>query len=310
MQRLQGSLRPYLPDRIMAIIFTRTSVLLTLAAALTGLAVWAQPPGAAIQVKTNAKDGQRYVWIAPGKFDMGCSSGDRHCTEDEKPSHIVEITHGFWMGETPATVAAWKRYRAATGKPALMAADEFGRKLNEAAGDDTQPAVAMTWNEAGDYCHWAGLRLPTEAEWEYAGRAGNDSATYRDPEVVAWFADNSGKKPFDSVEYFRYNQSQLEKKLFSNGAGPHSVGKKAPNAWGLYDMLGNVWEWVGDYYSERYYPNSPSRDPAGPKEGIQRVLRGGAWNSMPNDIRVSYRLTNPPGDHLGSFGFRCAGDLP
>jgi formylglycine-generating enzyme required for sulfatase activity len=88
------------------------------------------------------------------------------------------------------------------------------------------------------------------------------------------------------------------------------VKQKAPNAWGLYDMLGNVAQWVQDYYSADYYVRSESQNPTGPQTGTQRVLRGGAWDSVPNNVRVSYRRTNPPFDRVNNFGFRCAGDLP
>src|SRR5436309_385606 len=101
---------------------------------------------AAAQTKVNPKDLQQYVSIPPGKFTMGCSPADRNCAPDESPAHPVEIARGFWIGQTPVTVGAWKHYRVATGKPALPAADEFGRKLNEATGDDNQPVVSETWD--------------------------------------------------------------------------------------------------------------------------------------------------------------------
>lgn len=268
------------------------------------------PSADAGQSKVNAKDGQKYLWIPPGKFTMGCSPDDRQCNPDENPRHAVEITRGFWMGQTPVTVEAWKNYRRLTGKPALPLTDEFGRKLNEAAVDETEPAVEETWDEARGYCVWAGMRLPTEAEWEYAARAGKPGEIYDDLDQGAWFADNSGKKPIDSVELFRSDPTKFEKRLFGNGNGPRGVKQKAPNAWGLYDMLGNVWQWVADYYDPGYYSASAPRDPTGPATGRQRVLRGGAWNSVPNNVRVSYRLTNPPGDRVNDFGFRCVGDLP
>ena len=269
-----------------------------------------QPPAPTPgQTRDNAKDGQRYVWAPAGKFTMGCSPLDKYCAADESPAHPVEITRGFWIGQTPVTVAAWKRYRAETGKPPLLAADEFGRKLNEAAAENTQPVVAAAWDDARDYCSWAGLRLPTEAEWEYAARAGSTASRYGEVDDVAWYGDNSGRKPIDSAGLFREDPPKFDRRLFSNGNGPRGVTQKKPNAWGLYDILGNVWEWVADYYSPSYYGSSPPADPQGPATGTQRVLRGGAWNTLPNNIRVSYRLTNPQGDRINAFGFRCAGDL-
>lgn len=255
--------------------------------------------------KTNPKDQQQYVWIAPGSFDMGCSVDDRNCTVDENPVHHVTISKGFWMAETPVTVAAWKRY----GKSELPAVDEFGRKINQAAGDDNEPAVSVTWDEARAFCSAAGMRLPTEAEWEYAARAGTKTSAYEWLDNIAWYANNTGKKPIDSVELYSEDSSGFRKKLFRNGNRPHTVKMKAANTWGLYDMLGNVWQWTSDYYDPKYYSTSPSTDPTGPAQGTQRVLRGGAWNSVQTNVRVSYRLTNPPGDRVDSFGFRCVGNL-
>ena len=261
------------------------------------------------QTKVNDKDQQRYAWVPPGKFTMGCSPDDHQCANDESPAHPVEITRSFWMGQTPVTVAAWKHYRAAVAKPALPAADELGRKLNEAA-DDNQPVVEATWDDARGYCQWAGMRLPTEAEWEYAARAGTTGALYGYLGDIAWYGDNSGKKPVDSTDLYHADETKYEKRLFGNGNGPRVVRQKTPNAWGLYDILGNVWEWVADYYAPNYYATSERQNPRGPGVGTQRVLRGGAWDSVMNNVRVSYRLTNPPGDRVNIFGFRCAGDLP
>jgi len=265
---------------------------------------------AAIETKINPKDQQSYSWIAPGSFKMGCSQFDLYCAADEKPVHSVEVTRGFWMAQTPVTVAAWTRYRMATGKPALPSEDQYGRKINEASSDIDQPAVEVTWDEAKAYCGWAGMRLPTEAEWEFAARAGTTSATYDDVGKIAWYADNSGRKKLESRLLFESSPSKYEKRLLDNLNGPRGVRQMAPNAWGLYDILGNVWEWVADYYAPDYYSHSESKDPQGPATGAQRVLRGGAWNSVPNDVRVSYRRTNPPADRVNTFGFRCVGDLP
>ncbi len=255
--------------------------------------------------KVNPKDQQTYVWIAPGTFSMGCSPTDQRCAADEKPAHTVEIKKGFWMGQTPVTVVAWKQYRAAGKGTTLPNTDEFGRKVNEATGDDNQPVVESTWDDANGYCTWAGLRLPTEAEWEFAARAGTTGAVYGWLGDISWYADNSGKKPIDGADLYRSDPSHYQHKLLNNGNGPRPVKQKTPNAWGLYDMLGNVWQWTADYYAPDAYIN-----PGKSTERNERVLRGGAWNSIQNNVRVSYRLTNPPGDRIDTFGFRCVGDLP
>jgi formylglycine-generating enzyme required for sulfatase activity len=260
------------------------------------------------EVRVHPKDGQRYVWIPPGTFTMGCSPGDGECYGDEKPAHPVTISRGFWMGQTPVTVAAWKRYRAATGAAALPTADALGRKSLNEAGDDEMPAVFVTWSEAHDFCGWAGKRLPTEAEWEYAARAGNPSARYGDLDAIAWYGDNSGKQRIDSGKIFQTDQANYAKRLYDNGNGPHPVGQKRPNAWYLYDILGNVWQWTADLYDAAYYAHSEGQDPLGPPGGASRVVRGGSWGSNPRDVRASGRNWNEPENRKYSVGFRCAGE--
>jgi formylglycine-generating enzyme required for sulfatase activity len=215
---------------------------------------------------------------------MGCSTGDTKCYDDEKPQHRVTITKGFWMGQTVVTVDAWKRYRIAAGTTALPTQGFGGKTYNE-AGDGNMPAVMMTWEEAKSYCEWAAMRLPTEAEWEYAARAGATAARYGDLDAIAWYSGNSGHSL-------------------------HGVGLKQPNAWKLYDMLGNVWQWTADWYHAGYHARSESEDPLGPRGGQSRVVRGGSWNNNPQNVRLSNRDWGRPAKRVSLFGCRCVGELP
>jgi len=227
------------------------------------------------EVRVNPNDGLKYVWIPPGSFQMGCSPGDTECGSEEKPQHQVSITKGFWLGQAEVTVRAYKRFAAATGRQMPDAPD-----FNSGWANDSMSIVNVGWNDAHDYCTWAGGRLPTEAEWEYAARGGSTEARYGPIDEVAWYSNNSGQKT-------------------------HEVGQKRANGFGLYDMLGNVWEWVNDCYDENYYQGSPSQDPAGPTSGTLRVIRGGSWSSM--GASVSVRWGNSGGQI--DFGFRCGGEV-
>jgi formylglycine-generating enzyme required for sulfatase activity len=230
------------------------------------------------QVRENPKDGLKYVWIPPGTFMMGCSPGDKECYSDEKPSHRVTISKGFWMGQTEVTVGAYKRFVAATGRQMPNAPG-----FNSGWANDNMPIVYVMWNDARDYCTWAGGRLPTEAEWEYAARGGSTEARYGNLDEIAWYVRNSGDQT-------------------------HEVAQKRANGFGLFDMLGNVWEWVNDWYGENCYAASPERDPRGPDRGGYRVLRGGSWGDGPGVVRVSGRTGVSPG-YAVSGGFRCGGEV-
>jgi formylglycine-generating enzyme required for sulfatase activity len=202
--------------------------------------------------KTNEKDGLRYVWIPPGSFTMGCSTGDNECLDNE-PRRNVTISQGFWMGQTEVTQAAYQRVT--------------GKNPSKFKGPN-RPVEQVSWNEAKAYCEATGMRLPKEAEWEYAARAGSTEARYGNLNDIAWYDKNSGKKT-------------------------HDVAQKQKNAWGLYDMLGNVWEWTDDWYdSEQKY----------------KTLRGGSWNYNSRNSRVSNRGWSVPTGRDDGLGFRCIGE--
>jgi formylglycine-generating enzyme len=225
----------------------------------------------------NLKDGLRYVWIPPGIFTMGCSAGDKECFNEELPAHRVTISKGFWMGQTEVTIGAYKSFagvtEADTRKPSSVAAKPVD-------AENKMPAVVVTWDEARDYCNWAGGRLPTEAEWEYAARGGSAEARYAELGQIAWYQKNSGNRT-------------------------HPVSQKLPNRFGLFDVLGNAWEWVNDWYDGSYYSKSPEADPAGPDTGTMHVLRGGSWMNTANLLRLSDRGRSQGDLRFNYFGLRC-----
>ena len=273
------------------------------------ITVLAPTPGTA---KTNPTDGLKYVWIPPGTFEMGCSPGDNVCQDYEKPRHAVTISKGFWLGQTEVTVGAYRRFAEKTGGKMPTEPNFRGRALNAGWGDEGQPIVDVTWDEARTYCEWAGGRLPSEAEWEHAARAGIRSARYGDLKAIAWYGDNSGN-PLDSRYAWEVRAGEDSDKyweiLKENGNRMQRVGLKQANSWGLYDTLGNVSEWSSDWYSEEYYAQSPGTDPRGPDSGTLRVLRGGSCFDAPVNLRASYRYGSPPVGRFTNIGFRCAREV-
>jgi formylglycine-generating enzyme required for sulfatase activity len=288
---------------------------------LCSLAAWAlvaQTPEQANKsvARVMLIEGLQYVWIPPGTFQMGCSPSDNDCFDEEKPSHPVRITTGFWIGQTAVTVEAFKRFVRSHGTSMPPEPNFFGRPLNNGWNDDNKPVADVTWNEARDYCKWVGGRLPSEAEWEYAARAGSTQPRYGPLDEIAWYADNSGQQRLDSARLLRADEAnavggvvtltQTLKRMNENGNAIRDVGLKRANEFRLYDTLGNVAQWVNDWYDPDYYQNSPSEDPQGPSKGKLRVLRGGSWFDLPVYLRVSYRHRfDPDARDSGGLTFRC-----
>jgi formylglycine-generating enzyme required for sulfatase activity len=232
------------------------------------------------------------VWIAPGTFEMGCVPGDDECYAEEKPAHRVTLSHGFWMGRTEVPVQAYEQFAAATGRsmpepPGSGAMPGF----NDGWRNKSHPIVKVSWEEASAFCGWSGGRLPTEAEWEYAARGGVAGLKY------PWGNDRS----HDQANYWRTGGRDQWRYTAPAGSFP-------PNSFGLYDMAGNVYEWVGDWFSGDYYDFSPPVDPTGPRRGRLRVARGGAGFLNTTVLRISARLRSAPHARNVGVGIRCARD--
>ena len=210
---------------------------------------------------------------------MGCSSGDSECAFDESPRHRVQITKSFQMGKFEVTQAQWQAIMSSN--PSFFKGADL--PVEEVSWDDIQQFLTRLNGRNDGYRY----RLPTEAEWEYAARAGStDKYAGGVLDQIAWYGDNSSSWEHSS-------------------STTHPVGGKKPNAWGLYDMLGNVWEWCQDRYSSGYYSSSPVADPHGPSSGVYRVLRGGSWYNFTWQLRVSFRAVNTPDYLFSTYGFRC-----
>ena len=267
-------------------------VALLLAVAGNAAARGSEKPQAGKQ-RVNSKDKLTYVWIPAGSFLMGCSPSDKECFDDEKPAHTVTISKGFWMGQTEVTQSAYKSITGAT--PSRFKGPQL-------------PVETVSWDEARSYCRSVGMRLPTEAEWEYAARAGNTDARYGDLDAISWYSGNSGPQYVDGGALYKSDPKNYEEILIAKGNQTHAVGQKQPNAWKLYDTVGNVWEWTADWYDKGYFAQSESRDPTGPGQGTQRTVRGGAWDDDARNNRVTNRYSLTPDGRNFYTGFRCVGE--
>jgi formylglycine-generating enzyme required for sulfatase activity len=246
--------------------------------------------------------GQRLRWIPPGRFVTGSPPEEAGRFHNEGPQRTVRISEGFWLFDTTCTQALWK---AVTGEnPSRFCSS-------------TRPVEQVSWNDCQAFVERLNglleglvLSLPSESQWEYACRAGTTAATYAgDLEIlgvrnaplldgIAWYGGNCGEgyELTEGVDIARWPEKQYDSKT----GGTHPVGGKAPNRWGLYDMLGNVWEWCRDGY----------RDDSGPSKratpaSAARVIRGGAWLSFARVVRAASRLWLDPGNRRAEFGFRC-----
>ena len=234
--------------------------------------------------------GMDFVPVPAGEFVMGNSDfdesalelpdGDASLIEDERPAHKVRITRQFKLSRTEVTQGQW--YALMKTRPGP---DELWRR----ADWQNLPVVSVTWNDTQRFIKELNrhektgrYRLPTEAEWEYAARAGNDkNRPFADSELAAhvWYLGNSG-----DVQ--------------------HPVATRQPNAWGLYDMLGNAWEWVADRYQADAYAKHAESDPQGPARGEMRVRRGGSYHCQAHMVRVNYRAADTPDTRYTVIGFR------
>jgi formylglycine-generating enzyme required for sulfatase activity len=243
--------------------------------------------------RVNKKDGQKYVFIPPGTFTMGCVPNDSVCGGFAKPPHQVTITKGFSIAQTPVTVAAYSAFAAATHRE-MPKAPKFNRDWS----NTDHPMVEVTWDDAVAYATWAGARLPTEAEWEYAARGGARDSVFPWGNDASHDLANFGQGTGGSDE-----QGAIEGKDLWLYTSP--VASFPPNRFNLYDMAGNVSQWCSDWFSPSYYSTSAEKDPQGPPSGNLRITRGGSWKSPGRFLHTSFRGTRAPGDHGLTSGFRC-----
>ncbi len=207
-----------------------------------------------------------FAYIPAGEFQMGSNNSD------EKPIHTVKISQGYFMGQTEVTQAQWQ---AVMGNNPSYFKDCPNCPVEQVSWEDAQQFIAKLNGQNDGYKY----RLPTEAEWEYAARAGTTGDYAGNLDSMGWYSANSGKKT-------------------------HEVATKQANAWGLYDMHGNVWEWCQDSYEANYYAKSPTTDPTGATSGSGRVNRGGGWLAPAGYLRSAYRNGSPPSYRSGYLGFR------
>jgi formylglycine-generating enzyme required for sulfatase activity len=234
-----------------------------------------------IRTKINPKDGAEMVLVPAGEFTRGNVKG----SEDEKPQRQIYLDE-YWIYKTEVTVAQYRRFCTATNRK-MPQTPRWG-------WNDDHPVVGVDWEDAQAYCKWAGVRLPTEAEWEKAAR-GTDSRTYPWGEAFDSANVQSATQRGSGVK------STMSVGAFPTGASPY----------GCVDMAGNAEEWCADWYFAGYYAIAPARNPTGPPSGTRRVVRGGSFTSTNSRrMRTTDRYHMPVGYHHANFGFRCVQSQP
>ena len=219
--------------------------------------------------------------VPAGTFTMGCTTSEQgSCWSSEIPTHTVTLTNAFYIGRYEVTQAQWVAKMGSNPSYFQGQSDSASRPVEE-----------VSWNTLQGYLSTSGMRLPSEAEWEYACRAGTTTAFHSMPGYP------NGTNDDNQVGTIAWNG-------YNSGGQTHAVGGKAANALGLHDMSGNVLEWVNDWYGSTYYSVSPSTNPLGPESGTSRVLRGGYYQADTNLVRSSFRDYGSPDDKSGHFGFR------
>lgn len=235
--------------------------------------------------------GIELLLVPPGSFNMGCSPSILYpCEADESPVHQVTLSNPFYIGRYEVTQAQWTARMGSN--PSLFQ----GSAYPDAA---QRPVERVSWNMIPMFMLSTGLRLPTEAEWEFAYRAGTTTAFHGFQSVPGGTADDL---QLSNIAWFAANNGASGTAMY----GTKPVGQKAANGLGLHDMAGNVFEWVQDWYGPGYYATSPSINPVGPASGTYRVARGGSWELSSEFARASYRGYITPGFTYQYFGFRVA----
>lgn len=298
------------------------TLLLTLTASLATVAASAQQPSGSLRwISIPGSQPPGLAWRS--QFQMGCVPVDAACQPPESPRHEVTLTRAYALLATEVTRGQFRAFAKTTGYRTLAEREGWGNVFDRDGykrqdglswmdpgffQTEDHPVVQVSWDDAVAFCTWAGGRLPTEAEWEYAARGGIDGSRFvwgdaaddiRSPRA-ANVADDAVRPHFPWWAVFPN---------YRDGFGwTAPVGSFAANRFGLFDMAGNAWEWTADWYAPTAYASSDAEDPRGPATGRSRVVRGSSWGDEPLVLRISERAYQEP-DHRSYFhGFRCARD--